>query len=231
MWKTGFCWIQRRRLYLGAAILATLTVLSSMTLADDPGPVVRVEEDWVLEINEPAYDDTSPQITNTISPTSNLNCKFGLFEINHGTQPDYRDGGLEVQIWDRDERVNYRRHTNTNRLSYRNEVVRYTIAMSIQEYANDSNRLQFEVQNGTSQTWGTFGNPTSIGCSIPTTRQNLNTYSPQFSVDNSKVGYASFRVRKYALVAVRYYDSQGLIRTDTTERIAHQYSNNVLVSE
>ncbi|MDB5336005.1 MAG: hypothetical protein JWN70_1624, partial [Planctomycetaceae bacterium] len=166
-----------------------------------------------------------------IAPSPNLDCKFGLFEINHGTQPDYRDGGLELQIWDRDQRVNYRRHSNTNRLSYRDEVVRYTIAMSIQEDDNDSKRLQFEVKNGSSRTWGTFGNPESIGCSISTSRSNLNGYSPAFSVENSKVGYASFRVRKYALVAVRYYDSQGLIRTDTTERIAHQYSNNVLVSE
>jgi len=221
----------RGALTFSVAILSTFAFLASIIRADDPGPVIRVEEDWFLEIIEPAYDETSPQITNTISPAPNLDCKFGLFEINHGTQPDYRDGGLELQIWDRDQRVNYRRHSNTNRLSYRNEVIRYTIAMSIQDAFGDSKRLRFDVKNGSSQTWGTFGSSESIGCSIPTTREDLRGYSPKFSVDNSKVGYASFRVRKYALVAVRYYDSQGLVRTDTTERIAHQYSNNVVISE
>ena len=221
----------RGALIFSLTIFSTFACFASMTQADDPGPVVRVEEDWTLEIIEPAYDDTSPQITNTISPATNLDCKFGLFEINHGTQPDYRDGGLELQIWDRDQRVNYRRHSNTNRLSYRDEVVRYTIAMSIQNAFDGSNRLRFDVKNGSSQTWGVFGNPESIGCSIPTLRDDLRYYSPKFSVDNSKVGYASFRVRKYALIAVRYYDSQGLIRTDTTERIAHQYTNNVVISE
>lgn len=216
----------------GTATLCLLAFLSPAISANGPGPVVRVEEDWSLEIIEPSYDETAPQITNTISPSTSLNCKFGLFELNHGTQPDYRDGGLELQIWDRDTRVNYRRHTNDNRLSVPGEVVTYTLGMSIKDgYADGQRRLQFDVKNGTSQTWGTFGAQDSLVCSITTNRSDLSQYSPDFSVDNSKIGYASFRVRKYALVAVRYYDANGLIKTDSTERIAHEYADDVSITE
>lgn len=214
------------------AALFTISFVSPVANADEAGPPIRIEEDWYLEIIEPSYEDTSPQITNTISPTQNLNCKFGLFEINHGTQPEYRDGGLGIQIWDHDSCVNYRRHSNTNRLSHQNEVVRYTIGMSIyQPSAGGSKRLSFKVKNGTSQTWGNFGNDSALRCSVETSRQDLSNYSPQFSVENSKVGYASYRVRKYALVAVRYYDQNGLIQTDTTERVAHEYNDDVASSD
>lgn len=234
----GHAWGNRLRCLFSAAAMAAgaFWMLQPTTVpAVDPGPVARVEEDWTLEIIEPAYDETSPQITNTLSPCSHLDCKFGLFEINHGTQPDYRDGGLEIQIWDHDERVNYRRHSNTNRLSYPGEVIKYTISMSLiahdPDYEN-ARRLRFEVKNGSSLTWGTFGDQDSMKCSIWSTRLDLLGYSPDFSVANSKVGYASFRVRKYALVQVRYYDENGvLIKTDSTERIAHQYNNDVAISE
>jgi len=204
-----------------------------MAPADDvPNAVTRIEEDWVLEIVEPSYDETAPQITNTISPYTHLDCKFGLFELNHGTQPEYRDGGMTLQIWDHGEPVNSRRHENTNRLSYSGETINYTVAMSIETAEDNSRTLQFAVKNGTSQTWGTFGDQENLKCSIPTSRQYLSNYSPSFSVDNSKIGFASFRVGKYALVQVRYYNASGeLVSTDTTERIAHVYSDNVSITE
>ena len=220
------------------SLLLVLSCLGLITLAEqkslpaiDPGPVVKVEEDWSLEIISPAYDETSPQITNTISPVPNLNGRFGVFELNHGTQPDYNDGGLELQIWDHNDRISYRRHGNTNRLSYCDEIVKYTLVMSLKTPDDGSRRLQFDVKNGSSQTWGVFGDNDNLRCHAWTSLANLEAYSPTFSVENSRVGYASFRVRKYALVAVRYYDANGLIRTDSTERVAFEYRANAVISE
>lgn len=240
----GQAWGNRLRCVLSAAAMAAgaFWMIQPTTVpASDPGPVVRVEEDWKLEIIEPAYDETSPQIINTFSACSHLDCHFGLFEVNYSTQPDYRDGGLSVQIWDHDERVNYRRPDNNNRLSYANEVITYTLGMTLNKNSNgngDGNgngnlaTLQLEVKSGNSQTWGTFGDAENLRCSITTDLDDLTEYSPEFSVANSKVNFASFRVKKLALLQVRKYDKDGtLLSTDSTERIAHQYNGDVDVSE
>ena len=229
---------RRSVLLAGVALFGALSFYAPKTApADAPEPIMKIEEDWVVQIIEPDSAETSPQITNTLSPTGCLHCTYGVFEVNHGTQPDYKDGGLELQIWDHEERVNFRRHTNNNRLGYSGEQIKYTVAMSLRRQNDDGSdtdnyRLRFTVRNGTSQTWGNFGTGSTLRCSIDAEVSNLDLYDPAFSVANSRVGFASFRVRKYALVAVRYYDSDGhIVRTDNTERVCHAYNGDVDISE
>lgn len=224
-------WQSRRALLILLAALLPMICSLQPAPAASGSPIIRVEEDWAVEIIEPATDETSPQITNTISPTNDLKGFYGVFELNHGTQPDYDDGGLEVQIWQGPTEVIYNRFTNTNRLSYNNETVTYTVAMSVSK-SEGRNILRVSIRNGNSQTWGQFGTTGNFRCSVQDTDvDDLSGYTPQFSVDNSKIGYASFRVNKFSLKAVRYYTSDGLVATDNTERVVFQYNPNAVISE
>ncbi|MDB5389691.1 MAG: hypothetical protein JWM11_5337 [Planctomycetaceae bacterium] len=230
-WGTG----SRSRLLAVCLCFSLIIFLRQASVpANSPGPILRIEEDWSLEISEPSTDDTSPQIINTISPTTNLNGQFAIFEINHATQPAYDDGGLELQIRNGSSLVDYKRSSDLSRLNNAGEIVTYTLAMSIQNSQSDGNgrQLRFSVKNGVSETWGTFGANSSLRCTTPYTNLlDFGGYSPDFSVNNSKIGYASFRVQKYAMVAVRYYDANGLVSTDSTERVAFKYDPKAVISE
>lgn len=236
MGRTRRIWnnCRMRLLTVLGCFAAIICVGTTAVPANQTKPIIRIEEDWTLEISEPATNETSPQITNTMCPTQNLNGFYGVFEINHGTQPDYNDGGLELQMWEGDRRVIYRRNENSSRLNYRNELVKFTLAMQILDRNPDNyfRRLRYEIRNGSSLTWGAFGTDGSFRCTTQwTDTDTFANYSPAFSVANSRIGYASFRVKKYALKTVRYYNEDGLVSTDNTERVAFEYNANAVITE
>jgi len=72
--------------------------------------------------------------------------------------------------------------------------------------------------NGTSMTWGVFGDEGHLNISTPTTLENLNAYNPQFSVDNSGVGYAAHRVQSLVLKRIRRITDEGDVLEDSTVR-------------
>ena len=82
-------------------------------------------------------------------------------------------------------------------------------------------QLSFLIVNGTSQTWGTFGNGNSIQVRVSTNLQNLNSYNPAVSLTNSGIGYASNRVTSLTLVGIRLYSSSGLLAQDSTARAVY----------
>ena len=79
-------------------------------------------------------------------------------------------------------------------------------------------QLKFEVIDGTSTTWGAFGNDGSLSITIPTTLTDLNFYDPEFSVDNSGVGYAAHRVQSLSLNRIRRITSEGHLLEDSHVR-------------
>jgi hypothetical protein len=83
--------------------------------------------------------------------------------------------------------------------------------------------LTFEVKNGSSETWGEFGRIGWFKLSQATQLSNLDSYDSNTSVNNSRVGFASHRVKKFARTKVRYYSADGLVSTDETERVVHQH--------
>jgi len=207
--------------------LAAASVLVSPTdaRADDPlptspgdTPIVRVEEDWVIEIGTPDPADHAPQIVGVISPRNDLEGVHAVLELNHVTQPSYVAGGMQLQRWYGPDILDYRFHPSDNLLATENEVIRYTMVMRI-----SNGRLRFSVTNGSSQTWGAFGSYRQLYTSVPTQASDLTGYSPLTSIQHSRVGYASHRVKKYALKEVRYYSATGLVAVDPTERNVHQY--------
>lgn len=199
-------------------LTAVLALSISPAWAELPTNVTRVEEDWELVVGQPSVDDTAPQIMSFISPTSRIDAECAVLELNHSTQPDYLDGGVQFQRWFGDfERIWRAPHT-TNRLAIPGERIKYTMRMSIED-----GQLKFGVRNGTSVTWGTFGGTSEQwNSSVVSQYANLDAYSPAISIKYSRVGYAANRVRRYSLKEVRYYRGNDLIQSVTGEQIVHE---------
>lgn len=207
--------ILRCLLILTCAIAAVPAEL--LRSAEEP-IIVRVEEDWQIEIGAPDPQNDAPQLVNVISPVANTHNSHGVFEINHATLPDYTSGGIQIQTWIGDTHLGYKSAPKSQKLTTDNETITYTISMKIAD-----NAITYEVSNGQSQTWGTFGNPGDLKLTSPTTLTNLNTYTPAMSIKHSRVGFAKRRVKSFVLQEVRYHTQSGEIITDTTDRAVHSY--------
>ncbi|MBW3542438.1 MAG: hypothetical protein KY476_19405 [Planctomycetes bacterium] len=192
-----------------------------LVLVADPAPasepVARVEEDWVVQIDVPDPAGHAPQILTAMSSTGQLADVHMVFELNHCTLPSYTAGGMQIQCWSGEQNLDYKTGPKTEVLATTGEQITFTSSMRI-----SSGYLTFEILNGTSTTWGTFANYGWLKTSVPTTQTAFTAYSPSVSVANSRVGFASHRVKKLALKEVRYYSATDtLISTDTTERVVH----------
>ncbi len=200
-------------------IFTLFMVLSGgIAWAETPTNVDRVEEDWELVVGEPSVDDTSPQIINVISPTNRIDAEYAVLELNHTTQPEYSDGGIQFQRWFGDFERIYRAPYTQYRLQTPGEKITYTMTMKI---ANGL--LEFGVKNGRSQTWGDFGGDTDQWrSSVVSQYANLDAYSPTISTTNSRIGYAANRVQKYSLTEVRYYRNGELLLKDTVVKTVYE---------
>ncbi len=181
------------------------------------GNTVRIEEDWYVKIGTPDPDSDSPQITSVIAPSWTLSGKYVVFDMNCATQPGFVSGGVQLQMWQDDAIIQSRSNANWDSLHLVNEEIRYTSAMSVVD-----GKLVFEILNGTSESWGTFGTG-ELKLEVDTWRNHLNWYSPEFTAYNSRVGFASHRVRRFTLERVRYFSANGLRSTDDTPRVLHTY--------
>lgn len=180
------------------------------------GNKVKVEEEWELVLTEPDSATVAPQVTCTMSPTDNLGGTYWTFEINHLTAPSFSPGGLHIHQWNGEWRQSTFSRSDRSVMHTANETVTWTQSLR----ANGSS-LTFEVQNGTSSTWGPFG----FGNFQLTTGwgvSNINSYSPEVSVANAGVGFAANRVASLKLIRVRTTYADGQTVTDNTERVVYQ---------
>jgi hypothetical protein len=186
---------------------------SSAAIAEGTTTILRVEEDWELVIGTPNPNSVSPQITCVFAPTGNFNSLSGVFELNHQSQPKFAVGGLHIHVWKGEFPLTIKSSHGLNVMSHGNETVRWTQAMTLV-----NGHLVVEVSDGTSTTWGAFGNDGNLKTTAPTTLVNLNTYNPQFSVDNSGVGYAAHRVKSLVLKRIRLIAADGNVSEDSNAR-------------
>ena len=184
---------------------------------DSDRNIVRVEEDWFLKIGTPDPETDSPQISTVLAPSWTLRGKHTVFDMNCATQPGFTSGGVQLQLWENGSIIQSRSNSNWDSLHIVNEEIRYTSAMSIEE-----DHLAFEILNGHSETWGDFGTG-ELKLQVETWRRHLNWYDPSFTTWNSRVGFASHRVRRFILERVRYFKSDGTVTVDDTPRVLHQY--------
>ncbi len=223
-WASGWSSCARRFRFPLRILLAALVAAYCLAegAAAEPGPVVRIEEDWSIEIGVPDPSENAPQIITVLSPTDSLNGVHVVFELNHATLPEYQAGGMQLQRWHGDQSLDVHNFPNLKALGIENETITYTMTMSL-----EGNQLKFEVLNGNSSTWGNFGGQGYLKSILPTDLTHLGSYSLNTSVEHSRVGFASHRVKKFVRTQVRYYSIDGLVATDTTERVVHSYNGGV----
>jgi len=198
-------------------VFAILVVILGASAAADDAPydVARVEEDWELVIDQPDTDKNGPQVTCTISPHA-LRSGYAAFDVNYHTQPNYYLGGLQLHAWSPLEPIVTRNFPANDMLATPGETITWTQTMSLNDW-----RLKFQVINGQSQTWGSFGGH-EHSVTVWAWLWNLNGYSPEVTVANSGVSFASNRVTSLTLKAVRWYDAAGeLIQESTTPRVVY----------
>jgi hypothetical protein len=198
----------------GVAIVMTAPGLSAQSGTPD---VYSVEEDWQVVIGDPQFNDNGPQITCTISP-ADMGTAYCAFDLNYHTQPDYQPGGMQLHTWDPTDPIEFANSPHNALMQTSGETVTWTTRMSC-----NNGTLNFRVDNGQSQTWGQFDHGASnLALSLPTSLANLNSYSPDVSLDNSGVSFASNLVVSQTLMAVRWYDASGnLIKEITTPQVVH----------
>jgi len=199
------------------AVVAALVglVLVSPACADDP--VVRVEEDWELQVKLPDNEVTAPQIITAWSPLGDLSGIHATFEINHIASVSFASGGLHLSTWCGDTHLAVVHAGNFASMYTDGEVVRWTQSMEVSE-----GQLTFEIAGGTSQTWGNFGDDGSIKLSLSTTLENLDSYDPVVSLGKSEVSYAANRVQELQLVRIRYIHASGQTTTENAQRYVHK---------
>lgn len=190
--------------------------------------IIRVEEDWVLDIADPDPAADCPQIITVFGPSDPQSGTHALFELNHGTLPDFSEGGMQLQVWWADDLVGYKRQHAPTELYVALERLTYTTVSEV-----SGGKLNLFVQNGQSETWGSFGSTgtLSLKVSLDTARRNLNTFDTENAIRHSRVSYGANRVNKFARTEVRYYTADGLYLTDSTERVIHRLAEDEYVAD
>ena len=192
---------------------------SSAQEAGETPTIVRVEEDWVLEVRVPDPDSNAPQISCVFAPTADVDFGYAEFAINHHSHPSYVPGGLQLLVWCGGEPIVVNNDPDGGVLSQPNETITWTQSLAFGE----DGVLTFGVSDGDSQTWGAFGNDGRLQIRTAAQLANLNGYSADVSRANSGIGFASNRVKVLKITAVRRYASDGRVFEDSDDRVVFQH--------
>jgi len=214
---------------IGSFLLAALSVsalifpIPTAIGGPDDLTVVRVEEDWVLTVNEPDNERAAPQVATQMAPAPD-SPYYCIFQINHRELSQFVTGGLQVQIWYGDSNKGYKSYGSAA-LATTNETVTWTQRL---EKNADGYRLKFSIVAGSSFTWGNLADAgLSVKCNaIDVSPQDisLDNYDPGYSVSNSGITFGANRVYLLQLVQVRKYRKNGSVEVDVTPRTVYQAS-------
>ena len=183
------------------AIPLSQVAVSQETTSSD---VVYIEEHWELSVGGPEIDRCAPQVSLVMSPTGDMEGLHFVFLLNHSTSPDFVAGGLQMQCWNGDTLVYTANSNKTDLLSYDNETIRWVQKLSL----NDG-RVIFDVDDGTSSTWGNFGNGDGLIMWTNYSLDRLNGYSVRTSVEESGITFAGNRVSSLVLTKLRWKMADG----------------------
>jgi hypothetical protein len=224
--RLGRSALRVRHLFFGLLLLLPVS-LSSITSGQSgsgdssvpvPTGASRVEEDWEIVIKEPSTATDSPQLSVVFGPADPESKTHAVFELNHATQPSYLKGGMQLQCWWGESLVDYRNQHHPSDLHNINETVKFTTATQ-----TGNGKIQMEVLNGTSTSFGTFGGESSLRAAVNLAKSDLSDFDSEYSLQHSGCGWGKNRVAKFARKAIRYYDKNGILAAqDTTERVIHQ---------
>jgi hypothetical protein len=168
--------------------------------------VVRVEEDWRLDVGETDPGVTAPQVTTAISPLPDLSQLHAIFNLNYQALNTFAPGGMQLQLWNGDTAISHYRLNPDESFDTDGEVVTWTQVMDL-----TNSGLKFRIENGNSTTWGHFGGSNLLTEQVSTNLVNLNQYDPLVSIENSGVTFAANRAESLVLERIRVYTSDGQV--------------------
>lgn len=213
----------RSLVILAAGASVCLILVPSSLTAEDPANIVRIEEDWEVVLNEPNEDVDAPQFHTLMAPFAHFEPFHFQISWNYRGEPDFIAGGMQVVAWFGDTCIGKKSYREDKLSSYA-ETITWTSVLETNGCA-----LKFEVINGSSQTWGSFGgSETSLlgDVHIP----SLSDYSTDFSASNSWISYGSNRVDLLRIKEVRRYDTLGrLVARDTVPRVVYALDDDGIV--
>jgi hypothetical protein len=172
------------------------------TWAED-SDVVEIEEHWSLQVGGPDSGRSAPQVTMIMSPVNNISGTFFAFTLNHWTDPEFGAGGYQLQRWYGGTCIEVEHGQKTAQLHHDGEVITWVQRLSV----SDGN-LKFQVFDGTSETWGTFGG-WGFDLNTSTNLTKLNGYLPGISIGQSGIGFAGNRVSSLTLQKLRWKTANG----------------------
>lgn len=199
------------------AIIASGLFCTSPLSAQSTATIVRVEEDWSVQINLPDANTSSPQIATQMNPHVDYPNTYALYCLNYKEIPTFFGGGMEIQLWEGNQVLDVDAYS-AYEISTENETILWTQAMEIKD-----GKMSFSVTNGSSQSFGQFGGE-SFKVTQSTVLVDLGNYSVQDSIDNSGIVFGANRVQSLKIVEVRYIKSDGTVVTDSQAKIVYDAS-------
>ena len=194
---------------------ALVTCLAHPTSAEEP--IYRLEESWEIKIRAADSDIQAPQVTTVMTPDSQQNGHYFVFNLNHATQPEFSGGSMQVHCWQFDELFAYNLPLEFGFLRPGEESVTWTQCLELRD-----GNLIYTITDGSSRTWKDFGGEEALRISMPSSLQNLNGYSSDETVSGSEVGFAGNRVDRLVLKSVKYYGKHGLVKQTFDPVVVHQ---------
>jgi hypothetical protein len=191
------------RLSVLAAVMGWIFLPASQASATDGVNVVRIEEDWELIVATPEVSSNSPQVVCAMSPSGGDDGDYMAFELNHQSQPGYATGGLHLHAWEGEHLLSSAHTQESTSMLHNQEQVTWTQTMTL---ANGM--LVYEIVQGTSETWGAFGNG-ELKVSVRSNMGSLNSYDVEATLAGSGVGFGANRVTSLKLKTVRLTLSNG----------------------
>jgi hypothetical protein len=205
-----------------AALLAgpaTWTTTVGQTPSPTGATLIRVEEDWSLSVSQPDANLAAPQVSTQMAraPWSSRFCNLHL---NSTDLPAFAVGGLQVQAWHNAQNISVLTSPDAAIMATDNELVTWTqyLRVNAGTVYFGIGTVQPGVAGASSQTWGDFS---GMEIPVPGNTADLSNYDPSYSQQNSGVTFGATRVSSLVLVQVRYYYSDGSVRTDSTPRVVY----------
>lgn len=179
---------------LFAAPLALLAVACTARASD----VVEIIEHWELSVGGPETAISAPQVTMVMSPTGHTDGDYFVVTLNHWTSPNFAPGGVQIQHWNGETARRDDGASTTSPLHHDGETVSWKQRLSV-----ENGDLVFELQDGQSESWGTFGNG-DLRMNVGSSVNRLNDYLPAVSLNESGIGYAGNRVSSLVLTKLQW---------------------------
>ncbi len=180
--------------------------IATATTSLQAANIVSIEEHWELSVGQPTPERSSPQASMVMSPRLDLSGTFFIFTLNHKSLPEFSPGGMQVQQWESDALRDIHSGPQEGTLNQEAEVITWTQRMEVV-----NGLLTFEIVDGSSATWSSFGGEGYLKLTTATTLDNLNGYRVANSLGESEVGYAGNRVESLVLRKLRWITDDGIV--------------------